>query len=300
MPWTFWTFVIGGMALSGLPFITAGFWSKDEILAEAFHNGTGGSWLGWAVFLVLAVSALMTAFYTMRQITMTFLGKPRTEAAAHAHESSWWMVAPLVLLSIFAISFGWLGIPDNFMTLNLGESNWIHHFVVYTLPEALRHETIPFNFVPLLTSLIVALGGLYLGYKTYNAKLTNPETPDPMSLRLGRVYTHMNRKWYFDELYDVAFIRPTKRLAAWTYEFIDRVVIDGILHTIGRVSLRYAELNRLFDRVVINGLADTVAEGVKAFGRNFRQIQTGQVQNYLFLALINALVLALVYLALFQ
>lgn len=297
MPWTFRTFFVGGMALSGLPFITAGFWSKDEILAEAFHNGT---WLGWVVFIVLAVSALMTAFYTMRQITMTFLGKPRTEAAAHAHESSWWMVAPLILLSVFAIGFGWLGIPDNFLGLDLGSSNWVHHFVVYTLPEHLRHETLPFNFIPLVTSLIVALGGLYLGYQTYNNRLASPETPDPMSVRLGGVFTHMNRKWYFDELYDWAFVRTTKRFAAWVYAFIDRTIIDGILHTVARVAMRYAELNRLFDRVVVNGAADKVAEGVQAFGRNFRQIQTGQVQNYLFLALINALVLVIVYLALFQ
>ncbi len=300
MPWTFWTFLIGGMALSGLPFITAGFWSKDEILAEAFHSGADGSWLGWVVFILLGVSALMTAFYTMRQITMTFLGKPRTEAAAHAHESSWWMVAPLVLLSVFAIAFGWLGIPDNFLTLDLGESNWVHHFVIYTLPEELHHETLPFSFVPLVTSLVVALGGLYLGYQTYINKLASPETPDPMSVRLGAVFTHMNRKWYFDELYDAVFVRPTKALAAWIYEFIDRTVIDGILHTIGRVAMRYAELNRLFDRLVINGGADAVANGIKAFGLNFRQIQTGQVQNYLFLALINALVLVIVYLALFQ
>jgi len=297
MPWTFWTFLIGGLALSGFPFVTAGFWSKDEILAEAFH---GGTWLSWVVFILLGLAALMTAFYTMRQITMTFLGKPRTEAAAHAHESSWWMVAPLVFLAIFAIGFGWLGIPDNFMTLDLGESNWVHHFVIYTLPEELHHETIPFNFVPLLVSLVVALGGLYLGYQTYNNKLASPETADPMATRLGGLFTHMNRKWYFDELYDKVFVQPTKRAAAWTYEFIDRTVIDGVLHTVARVTVRYAELNRLFDRVVVNGAADLVADSVKAFGRNFRQIQTGQVQNYLFLALINALVLVIVYLALFQ
>jgi NADH-quinone oxidoreductase subunit L len=297
MPWTFWTFLIGGFALSGFPFVTAGFWSKDEILAEAFH---GGTWLSWVVFILLALAALMTAFYTMRQITMTFLGKPRTEAAAHAHESSWWMVAPLVFLAIFAIGFGWLGIPDNFMTLDLGESNWVHHFVLYTLPEELHHETIPFNFIPLLVSLVVALGGLYLGYQTYNNKLASPATTDPMATRLGSLFTHMNHKWYFDELYDKVFVRPTKRAAAWTYTFVDRTVIDGILHTVARVTVRYAELNRLFDRVVINGAADMVADGVKAFGRNFRQIQTGQVQNYLFLALINALVLVIVYLALFQ
>jgi NADH-quinone oxidoreductase subunit L len=294
MPWTFWTFVIGGMALSGFPFITAGFWSKDEILAEAYHAGT---WLGWVVFILLAVAAVMTAFYTMRQITMTFLGKPRTEAAAHGHESSWWMVAPLVLLSIFAIGFGWLGIPKDFLGVNWGEINWIHDFVGGTLAE--HPETIKFNFVPLLTSLVVALGGLFLGYRVYNNKLTSPETPDPMSVRLGRLFKWMHDKWYFDELYDRAFVRPIKRIAAWVYEFIDRTVIDGILHGVARLTARYAELNRLFDRVVVNGAGDAVAEGVKAFGRSFRQIQTGQVQNYLFLALINALVLVLVYLALF-
>ena len=121
-----------------------------------------------------------------------------------------------------------------------------------------------------------------------------------MATRLGGLFIHMNRKWYFDELYDRVFVQPTKRAAAWTYEFIDRTVIDGVLHTVARVTVRYAELNRLFDRVVVNGAADLVADSVKAFGRNFRQIQTGQVQNYLFLALINALVLVIVYLALFQ
>src|SRR5512145_517932 len=75
MPITFWTFLIGGFALSGFPIITAGFWSKDEILADAFGHGH------YIVFGVLALAAFMTAFYTMRQITLTFLGKPRTAEA---------------------------------------------------------------------------------------------------------------------------------------------------------------------------------------------------------------------------
>jgi NADH-quinone oxidoreductase subunit L len=295
MPWTFWTFVIGGMALSGLPLITAGFWSKDEILAEAFRAET---WLGVVVFVLLGVSALMTAFYTMRQITMTFLGKPRTEAAAHAHESSWTMVAPLALLSIFAVGFGWLGIAEDFPILGGYVPNWIHDFVGATLIE---HPTpAEFHPVPLLTSLVVSLGGLFLGFRAYSGALATPQTRDPLSVRLGALFTHMNNKWYFDELYDAVFVRPTKRVAAWVYSFIDRTILDGVLHTVGRGAQRYAQLNRLFDRVVVNGAADAVGSGVKAFGRSFRQIQTGQVQNYLFLALVNALVLVIVYLALFQ
>src|SRR5664280_2970332 len=85
MPITFWTFLIGGLALSGFPVLTAGFWSKDEIFAEAFGNGH------MVVFIVLAVAAFLTAFYTMRQITLTFFGKPRTEVAEHASESKWTM-----------------------------------------------------------------------------------------------------------------------------------------------------------------------------------------------------------------
>jgi NADH-quinone oxidoreductase subunit L len=297
MPWTFWTFLAGGMALSGFPFVTAGFWSKDEILAEAFH---GGTWLSGFVFILLAVSALMTAFYTMRQIVMTFIGKPRTEAAAHAHESSWWMVAPLVLLAFFAIVFGWVGIPNDLFELDLGEINWIHDFVGSTLVE--HPHAVEFSWVPLLVSLLVALGGLGLGFLVYKDKLASPETPDPVSQMpfLGFFFPHMNRKWYFDELYDWAFVRTTKRVARWMYEFIDRTIIDGILHSVARGAQAYAYLNRAFDRAVVNGGADRVAYGLQAFGRSFRQIQTGLVQNYLFLALINALVLVVVYLALFQ
>ena len=82
MPITFWTFLIGGFALSGFPIVTAGFWSKDEILADAFaHN--------LPVFITLAVAAFLTAFYTMRQITLTFLGEARTEEANHAEVSPW-------------------------------------------------------------------------------------------------------------------------------------------------------------------------------------------------------------------
>jgi NADH-quinone oxidoreductase subunit L len=96
MPITFWTFVIGGFALSGFPIITAGFWSKDEILADAWFHGIEGDTLAMVVFWVLAVAALLTAFYTMRQISLTFLGKPRTPLAEPAHESNWFMTITLI------------------------------------------------------------------------------------------------------------------------------------------------------------------------------------------------------------
>ncbi len=128
MPITFWTFVIGGFALSGFPVLTAGFWSKDEILSSTFNGHM-------AVFITLAVAAFLTAFYTMRQITLTFLGNPRTEAAENAQETHWTMTVPLVVLSIFAIGYGWVGIPEGFPVIGGLIPNWFHEFVGSTLAE---------------------------------------------------------------------------------------------------------------------------------------------------------------------
>ena len=138
MPVTYWTFLIGGLALSGFPFVTAGFWSKDEILADAWKHAP-------LVFVVLALAALLTAFYTMRQIRLTFFGEPRTKEAGHAVESKWTMTLPLVILAVFAIGFGWLGIPE-YMTGG-AIPNWFHEFVGGTLLE--HPEKLPFSVVPL-------------------------------------------------------------------------------------------------------------------------------------------------------
>ena len=157
MPITFWTFLIGGFALSGFPVLTAGFWSKDEILADAFVNGH------LAVFITLAAAAFLTAFYTMRQITLTFLGEARTKEAEHAQETPWTMTVPLMVLAFFAITYGWVGIPEHFPLLGGIVPNWFHEFVGGTLLE--HPPVLEFNVIPLLTSLVVALGGLFFGWR---------------------------------------------------------------------------------------------------------------------------------------
>jgi NADH-quinone oxidoreductase subunit L len=183
MPVTFWTFLIGGFALSGFPVITAGFWSKDEILADAWAHHH------YTVFIVLAVAAFLTAFYTMRQITLTFLGEPRTKEAEHAHETPWTMTTPLVVLAFFAITYGWVGIPEHFPVLGGLVPNWFHDFVGHTL------EHVPaapeFSWIPLLTSLGVALGGLFFGWLAYR----NVNSPEEDKLQIH----WLKNKWYFDE-----------------------------------------------------------------------------------------------------
>ena len=311
MPITFWTFVAGGFALSGFPFITAGFWSKDEILADAFYQGTHGNALGMIVFIVLAVAALLTAFYTMRQISMTFLGEPRTELAEHAHESDAFMTLPLIGLGVFAVAFGWLGIPDNFLGTDGIFYNYYHHFVGATIEETFImlnelgihvHEiqTLPFNWVPLIVSLVVALGGLFWGWWVYGRKpLESPEAVDPAARRLGpTAWDILYNKYYMDELYANYVVRPTEWFSdTFVYQWVDKGLIDGTLHLIARTVYTIGQYMKRFEEVVISDGVDWVKDGFLDMAREFRTIQTGKLQEYALVSTGIASVLAILILA---
>jgi NADH-quinone oxidoreductase subunit L len=286
MPITFWTFLIGGFALSGFPVVTAGFWSKDEILADAFVNGH------WVVFATLALAAFMTAFYTMRQITLTFLGEPRTEEAEHASENKWTMTAPLVVLAFFAVTYGWVGIPEHFPVLGGLIPNWFHEFVGGTLAE--HPPVLEFSIWPLLTSLVVALGGLFLGWLVYR----NVESVEQDKFQ----FPVLKNKYYFDEAYNFLFIKP----AIWFSEvfvsqWMDKGFIDGVLHIFGPVTDGIGKIVRnYFDLPVINSfIGDGSANSVYWVGKNLRPIQTGRIQQYLILSVVVLTVVGgLVYLLL--
>jgi NADH-quinone oxidoreductase subunit L len=274
MPVTFWTFLIGGFALSGFPLVTAGFWSKDEILADAFaHN--------LPVFITLAVAAFLTAFYTMRQITLTFLGEARTDEAEHAHETPWTMTVPLVILSVFAVGYGWVGMSEH-LTGGL-VPNWFHEFVSSTLAEA--PEVVEFSIWPLVTSLVVALGGLGLGWLVYR----NVKTPAEDRLQIAV----LKNKWYHDEVYDFLFVKPAYWLADTViYKLMDKTIIDGVLHTFGKVAnwLGHAFRN-YFDKPFINEfIGDGTGNAFKWFGKTLRPIQTGRIQQYMLASLAVLLV----------
>ncbi|MBI5962517.1 MAG: NADH-quinone oxidoreductase subunit L [Chloroflexi bacterium] len=273
MPVTFWTFLIGGFALSGFPLITAGFWSKDEILADAFANGH------LVIFITLAVAAFMTAFYTMRQITLTFLGEPRTKEAEHAHETPWTMTAPLVILSVFAIGYGWVGIPEHFPLLGGLVPNWFHEFVGGTLAE--HPPVLEFNWIPLLTSLVVALGGLALGWYVY--KDIKSPAEDKFQIPV------LKNKYYFDEAYDYLFIKPLTWFSeVFVSKWMDKGVIDSILHIFGPATGGLGTFIReKFDVPVVNQFfGDGSANLTYSIGRNLRPIQTGRIQQYLILSLV--------------
>jgi len=285
MPVTFWTFLAGGLALSGFPLITAGFWSKDEILSIAFYAGARGEYvLAQVVYVVLALGALLTAFYTSRQICLSFLGRPRSGHAEHAHETPWTMTLPLVVLALFALLFGFVGVPENFPVLGREGGNFFHHFVGATLGDFLHHLPEPeeFDLVPFLISLVIAPTGLLAGWLIYGRRPLKEGETDPLARWLGPVHTLLRNKYYVDELYQFLFIRPTIWLARATYKWVDRGLIDGILHAVAKGAYYASRFNRAFERIVINGGVDAFTDGLKTTARKGRQVlQTGLVQHYM-------------------
>jgi NADH-quinone oxidoreductase subunit L len=280
MPITFWTFLIGGLALSGFPVLTAGFWSKDAIFAEAFGNGH------LLVFIVLALAAFLTAFYTMRQITLTFFGEARSKAAEYASETNWTMTMPLVVLAVFAIGVGWAGMPAWFTAGMVPD--WFHEFVGGTLAKV--PEAVAFNWIPVATSLVVALGGLLCGWLAYR-KVSVP-SEDRLQIPL------LKNKYYFDEIYAFLFVRPAIWIAEkFTSVYMDQVVIDGVLHNLARFSLFLGHAFRnYFDKPVINEfVGDGAGKTIRVSGFGLRKIQAGRVQYYMVVAIVILVVFAFLY-----
>ncbi len=302
MPITFWTFLFGGLALSGFPLVTAGFWSKDEIFAEAwFHWTQDSDILSLIIFVMLAAAAFLTAFYTMRQISLTFLGKPRTPLAEHAHESNYFMTIPLILLSVFAIAAGWFGISEGFPVLGSALNyNYFHHIVGATVFESLHElremhlvdnaiEALPFVITPIGTSIFVALGGLFLGWWIYGRKPLKEGQTDPLVRPLGPLYTFLNRKWYWDELYQAVFINPTIYISEVVVaEYIDKGIIDGTLHLVARVTYRIGYYAKWFEENVISNGVDWLKDGFLSIAEEFRYLQTGRVQEYVLISTLIA------------
>jgi len=296
MPVTFWTFLIGGLALMGFPFITAGFWSKDEIFADAFHAMGEGNMLAVIVFLVLVFSATLTAFYTTRQIAMTFFGQPRSAAAEHATESAPSMTIPLIVLAVFALFLGFINVPKDFPLFGaiLGDgAYWLKNFLMSGLLE--KEPTIPFNLIPVLFSLAVVAIGLGLGYAVYLRRPLQAGQTDPVE-KLGGLFTFLHNRWYFDELYRAIFIRPMQWMADNYTRLVDKGVIDAALEGGYRAGSVVAGCFKTFDRVVVTGVSDFIGNTFRDIGREGRELQSGQVQNYLLSGLIAAVVLIVFFL----
>ncbi|MFC1463679.1 MAG: NADH-quinone oxidoreductase subunit L [Candidatus Brachytrichaceae bacterium NZ_4S206] len=209
MPITFVAFLLGGLALAGVPPLS-GFFSKDEILLDAFKHNL-------PVFALLAVSSVVTAFYVGRQLTLVFAGQPRSEAAAHASESNWLMTAPLIALTIGTVFSGLFNFPGT-------------HPLTDWLAPVVRHGEAP-KFDVVLAAVfsalaIGALAGAWLLYRVPDRAQTETETG------LGRF---LAKAWYFDDAYKSAVVKPFYVISTVCAQVIDVGVIDGAVNGVGRL-----------------------------------------------------------------
>jgi len=286
MPVTFWSFLAGTLALAGV-FPFAGFWSKDEILAEASHGGH------MLVYVVLTLAALLTAFYMGRQVCLTFLGQPRSHEAKHAHEVTPFMYVPVAILAFMATFLGLMGVPADFPILGklLGE-NPFHHYIGEMLTLTGAHpEAHGVNWPVMLISLVLALLGLFLGWLVYGRRPLEAGQPDPLRRVLGSLYPVLENRYYVDEFYQATVLRAVHWLSA-TFTAIDsRWVIDPFVNAVGRSFGRLASRSSSFDGRFVDGAVHATARLADAAGRALRPVQTGKVQDYLLVVATTVLLL---------
>ncbi|TLY26752.1 MAG: NADH-quinone oxidoreductase subunit L [Nitrospirae bacterium] len=251
MPVTHWTFVVGSLALAGFP-LTAGFFSKDQILVSAWSAGSLGKLLA---SLGLA-TALLTAFYSFRLVFVTFWGDSRVDPrhVGHVHEPSRTMTGPLLILAVLSIAAGYLGIPG---------------FLEPAFPasgsEGPHDSPTAFGIMALAT--LMGLVGIAVAYFLY---VKSPSLPDRLARQWQQLYHLSYNKWYVDEVYDRAVVRPTFQLADRLWNGVDVAVIDG----------------------AVNGVARTIAWG----GSLMRLIQSGQTQHYALGMTVGAVLILTMYL----
>ncbi len=269
LPYTYWTFLIGTLAITGVPGL-AGFFSKDEILWQAFAGAHGNPVL-WGVGWIVAG---MTAFYMFRLFFMTFHGTCRAgeEVREHVHESPPSMWIPLVLLAAGSIVAGYVWMPG-FLGGSQILPKWLASSVVTAHAEGA--ESLEIGLV--LASVGIALIGILLAGIFYVAR---PELPGRLAAGWSRVYRTLLNKYWVDELYERLFVRGTKRLAALAFWFDSRIV-DGIVNGAGWTLRLIVFIGGTLDNLVVDGLVNLVGNGTFALGRGVRKIQTGQIQFYL-------------------
>jgi len=262
LPITFWCFLAGTLAISGIP-LFSGFFSKDEILWKVFSS-PHGHFLLW---LIGVITAALTAFYMFRLFFMTFLGKSRVDPQIepHIHEAPKSMTIPLLVLALLSVVGGYVGIPHS-----LGGSNRFEGF----LSSVFEHGHPDTNtathaasteYLLMIISIVVVVIGILVAHRFY---IQSREIPKRLAEKYKFPYRVLFNKYYVDELYARVFVNPLLNLALILWKRFDVLVIDG----------------------TANGLASLV----KLAGMVIRKTETGYLRNYA-LSLIFGATLILVY-----
>ena len=257
MPATSTTYLLATLAISGIP-LTAGFFSKDEILFKAFEFGYAGHGYAWAVWAVGVLTALLTAFYMMRSYVLTFEGEPRWSASDRhePHESPSSMTIPLWTLGVLSLVGGFIGLPA---VIQGGDWNWIHHYLgaKYGGPVAEAslqgHVPLALEWGLIGLSSAIALGTVYYTWAVYLAQ--GLEYDASLQARLPGLYRTWQDKYYWDDFYE-------------------NVVVETVIDGVGRRAFA------AFDTNVVDGAVNGLARLAQKASALLRLTQTGVVQNY--------------------
>lgn len=277
MPITFITFLVSTIAISGLPFFS-GFFSKDEILWWAFAGERGH----WALWLVGAIAAGMTAFYMFRLVFLTFFGPQRTNPKAKDHipESGLTMTLPLMILGILATVGGFFGVPHVLGNLFGHMPNYLDRYLepvfehsqklngIMVKPEMAHSTALEFGMMGV--SVGIATVGILLAWFMY---IKNPDLPGKFVARVTGLWRAVFNKWYIDELYDMVFVNNCKRIGTFLWKGFDVCIVDGIVNGVGLAvrgigaGLRYTQSGFLHNYAVAMVVGVLVIVGYYIFGK---------------------------------
>ena len=307
MPWTYRTYLVGSLALAGIVPL-AGFWSKDEILAHASKNAGAEGWVFTAVYWILGIAALCTAFYMARQVKMVFFGDARHEAADHAHESPPTMVFPLTVLAMLAITGGLLNFPyftdeayeaskveyveegdgaeeaHSGGSFNLAIEHWLEHSIesfhlteegVVKMPKT---PTVLQRDVAASSTGLALLGGLLAIFLVYRGRPTQADERDPIS---------RTPIWWFgglwiDAFYSKIIVPGFKRLANWLAHTLDWAFWHDFVHErlIRDIFRGGAGFLAQLDIKGVDGLVVGTGKATRQLANLFRMSQTGYARTY--------------------
>jgi len=307
MPLTFWTFLIATIALAGVP-LTSGFLSKDAILAGALGFGGFSRPVHFLLPLLGFAAAGLTAFYMFRLIFLTFYGKPKERTLVEfAHESPGVMTVPLIVLAVLSI---WIFYAWN----PLGGEGWFQHLVERPEAGLLAGSGAPLPIEPgttvyaagsdgdaahaahypaMILSLLVAGAGIYTAYRKYYNRREEMIALEATLLQSGGFFRTLNRKWYFDELYEATFVRAVM-VGRTVLNWFDAHIVDGLVNLSATLTRGISSIDRLFDEWVVDGCVNAVAGVIRWAGSGLRRVQTGRLQTYVVLVMGGILVLMVI------
>lgn len=305
MPVTYWTYLFGTFALAGIP-IFAGFWSKDEILGDAWHEALFGhniydNLAGYTALGLLIAAAVFTAFYMWRQVQMIFHGDPRSDAAANAPESTPWMTLPLLILAFFSVTIGFINVPQNTPIFSgfLGLQDYqFKHFLESAVPSITAKEALDFNFPLAFAVVVLALAAMFGAQRIYGGNRAVQGRRDPLHINRAtrQMWSFAHAKMYWDEVYFRILENPFNRISKFLAEVVDWRFLHDYFHD--RVlKAGYDGLGKLlanpFDLGIIDGIVNGIGWLVKQLSGRVRVIQTGYVRTYAVILLLGVVAVTL-------